>query len=167
MTETIKQCANVSKKAKNTGQIRKIFDMLCNDQMGKTYSMILYSHTTWNHQIGKTCNIMLKSPTRSTTFNHMFLILFHLWYIFIIIGIFINEDCIQREIYPTIKFPSQFKICMSSVFRSNIQKCSTIMDTISNCFWLADQTKIAHPYATFMLVRHVLNKKTHLLDDSK
>lgn len=45
--DTIKKALYISKKVKNVGMIRKIFENVCEERLGKVLGMVLYSLTRW------------------------------------------------------------------------------------------------------------------------
>lgn len=84
---------------KNTALLRKIFDVLCKEQMGK-----MFFHDFACSQSMGICELHVSEPLKVRP-------------ILMVMGSVFDGECAEREIDPTFTIPAELKcLCMSSAF---------------------------------------------------
>lgn len=127
----------VSKTIKNTGIIRKLFDQLCVEKLGRELTMVLYSSSRWS------------------TANLMFVRLKRVKSAIVALPFALQYEREERGIDDDVKLPKEFaSIIDDPEFWHGIAAAISILDPLCKCIGVleSDAAPLSLAYASFIYI---------------
>lgn len=134
----LKEALFVSKTIRNKHLLRKLYEVLCEEKLGKPYAMVLYSKTRWS-----SVNFMLQRVLETKS------VLAH-------IPLSVVADLERLKLDEDIDVPQELtQLVTSKQFWDRVQQASLAYDPICTCIGVceSDTSTMATAFASLLFVR--------------
>lgn len=133
----VKRAVLVSKTIKNTHLIRKLFDVLCREKLGRELTMVLYSSSRWS-----SCNFMFRRLNRTKTVIRM-------------LPLTLLHEREERAIAEDYELPAEFAAIINKTdFWRDVSTAIEILDPLCKIIGIleSDSAPLSLAYACFVYI---------------